>query len=108
MEKKRQAEPEALAEDAEASDESPGGGPSHEQELAATKIQSQVRGKQARRGVVETNFPNHWSRMRQAWSSPMPTPCRSFAVVLLCDVLAVPACKLSIRQLLSSSGARCS
>eukprot|EP00439_Symbiodinium_sp_Y106_P082558 s690_g22.t1 len=41
VEKKRQAEPEALAEDAEASDESPGGGPSHEQELAATKIQSQ-------------------------------------------------------------------
>ncbi|CAE7619033.1 unnamed protein product [Symbiodinium sp. CCMP2592] len=51
VEKKRQAEPEALAEDGEASDQGPGGGPSHEQELAATKIQSRVRGKQARREV---------------------------------------------------------
>ena len=69
---------------------SPGADCEHrEQELAATKIQSRVRGKQARRGVVETNFPNHWSRMRQAWSSPIPTPCRSFAVVLLCDVSSV-------------------
>ena len=54
VEKKRQAEPEALAEDGEASDQS-FGAPSHEQELAATKIQSQVRGKQARRGVFEAN-----------------------------------------------------
>ncbi|CAE7445742.1 unnamed protein product [Symbiodinium sp. CCMP2456] len=74
VEKKRQAEPEALAEDGKASDQRPGA-PSHEQELAATKIQSQVRGKQARR-EVQLRKQKTWVPLDETPSSVSPSADR--------------------------------